>query len=260
MRDLLSPLRLPRPRTSLARRTGRMALVLVLAVAPAARADADADADAPGDRPAEIAAHRDEVSIGATARALRSPSANALTGGNLTGLSLGVARELGRDLGVHLGSWPLPDLTVWAEAGLGLGSVTGRMFQTLSTTIDQLSVTGGLAARYRLHRLVTASARLALGAQRARVAIADRSGASVYDHGWGAMASAGTALDLFAGSRHRLNVGVRLEASYIAAQGIALTLHNDAPDNTRPLAMSTASIGHLDLGGPSVAVSLLGQF
>jgi hypothetical protein len=99
-------------------------------------------------------------------RALRSPSANALTGDNLAGASFGIARDLGHDLGVDRGSWLRPGLTLWVEAGLVTGSADGTMFQSLSTSIDALGLTGGLAARYRLHRRLAASARVALGAQR----------------------------------------------------------------------------------------------
>src|SRR5215468_386200 len=190
------------------------ALTLVTA-APIARADADADAlaDAPAAARAELATHHDEVSLGATARALRSPSANALTGANLAGMSLGIARDLGHDLGVS----PLPGLTLWAEAGLVTGSADGTMFQSLSTAIDELGLTGGLAARYRLHRRLTASGRVAFGAQRVRAAITDSTGTTAYDHGWGAMASAAAALDVFLVTPpRRFALGLRLEAGYVA--------------------------------------------
>lgn len=245
-------------------RTPRIAFPLVataLAAAPtAARADADPPADAPPVARAEIAAHHGEVSLGATARALRSPGANALTGANLAGMSLGIARDLGHDLGLYRDAGPLPGLTLWAEAGFVTGSADGTMFQALSTSIDELAVTGGFAARYRLHRRLTASARVALGAQRARVAITDGTGTTAYDHGWAAMASAGAALDLFLTTRPRFGLGLRLEAGYVAAQGIALTLHTDRPGDAIPLAMTALSLGHLDLGGPTAGLALLGQF
>ncbi len=233
-----------------------LAALAVAAAAPAASADADAAADAR----AEIAAHHDEVSLGGAARALRSPSANALTGANLAGVSLGIARDLGHDLGISHGSGPLPGLTLWAEAGLVTGTADGTMFQSLSTTIDELGLTAGLAARYRLHRRISAGAHVALGAQRARVAITDSTGTTAYDHAWGAMASAAATLDLFITTPPRFGLGFRLEAGYVAAQGIALTLHTDRPGDAIPLAMTELSLGHLDLSGPSAAVSLLGQF
>jgi hypothetical protein len=235
-----------------------LAALTLAAAASTARADTDADApDAPAAPRAELATHHDEVSLGATARALRSPSANALTGANLAGVSLGIARDLGHDLGVSLA----PAFTLWAEAGLITGSADGTMFQSLSTAIDELGLTGGLAARYRLHRRLTASARVAFGAQRVRAAITDSTGTTAYDHGWGAMSSAGAALDLFLlNPPRRFGLGLRLEAGYVATQGIALTLHTDRPGDAIPLTMTELSIGHLDLSGPSAGLSLLGQF
>jgi hypothetical protein len=262
MPDLVSPLCPHRARALSSHPVGRVALALAVMAAPTA-ARADADADAPADAPAVPRAeltHHDEVSLGATARALRSPSANALTGANLAGASLGIARDLGHDLGVDRGSWLRPGLTLWVEAGLVTGSADGTMFQSLSTSIDALGLTGGLAARYRLHRRLAAGARVALGAQRVRAAITDSTGTTAYDHGWGAMASAAASLDLFLINPSRFRLGLRLEAGYVAAQGIALTLHTDRPGDALPLAMTELSLGHLDLSGPTAGVSLLGQF
>lgn len=243
-------MRIPRIASPLA----ALALAAAALRVPAARADANADGDA--EVPAAIAGHHDEVSLGGTARALRSPSANALTGANLAGMSLGIARDLGHDLGVS----PAPGLTLWAEAGLVTGSADGTMFQSLSTSIDELALTGGLAARYRLHRRITASARVAFGAQRVRAAITDSTGTTAYDHAWGAMASASAALDVFLLTPPHFGLGLRLEAGYVAAQGIALTLHTDRPGDAIPLTMTELSLGHLDLSGPSAGLSLLGQF
>ena len=50
------------------------------------------------------------------------------------------------------------------------------------------------------------------------------------------------------------------QPGYVAAQGIALTLHTDRPGDAIPLAMTELSLGHLDLSGPSAGLSLLGQF
>jgi hypothetical protein len=259
MRDPRSPLCPPRARALPTRRVGRIALALALTGAATA-ARADAPTDAPAAARADSATHHDEVSLGGTARALRSPGANALTGANLAGMSLGIARDLGHDLGLHRDSWPLPTLTLWAEAGLVTGSADGTMFQSLSTSIDELGLTAGFAARYRIHRRITAGARVALGAQRARVAITDGTGTTASDHGWGAMASAAAALDLFLTTAPRFGIGLRLEAGYVAAQGIALTPHTDRSGDAIPLAMTELSLGHLDLGGPSAGLSLLGQF
>lgn len=201
-------------------------------------------------------ANNDEIWIGGMARALRSSSANALTGANLAGGSLGIARDVGRDLGLALH----PDLGLWLEAGFAGGSAEGTMFQSLSTTINAIDLTLGVAARYRLLSRITASARLALGAQRVRVAI-DASGMHTYDHAWGAMSSASAALDVFALARPPFGLGIRLEAGYLRAQAVALAPHpDDDEDDTLHLAMTSAALGHLDLSGPTFTLSLLGQF
>jgi len=208
------------------------------------------------------AAHADpdhiEVSVGATARALRSPSANALTAGDLDGTTVGVARDIGRDLGIDSDLGAVHALSLWAEAGLVASSATGTMFQTLSTSIDGVAVTGGLGARFRLHRLLGLNLHAGLGAQRARVAISSGS-TTAYDHAWGMLAQASAALDLFA-VRRPFGLGVRLEAGYALAQGIALTPHTDEPGDARPLAMTAAQLGRLDLSGPAAAISAFGQF
>jgi hypothetical protein len=228
-------------------------LIAIAAITAAAPAHAETDS---GAAPPETArANRDEFSLGATMRALRSSSANALTGANLAGGSLGLARDIGHDLGLAL----RPDLSLWIEAGVATGAANGTMFQSLSTTINAIDLTAGVAARYRLLRRVTASARLAVGAQRARVAI-DVPGVHTYDHGWGAMASAAARLDVLALARPRFGLGVRFEAGYVAAQSIALTPHPEENEGTIELAMVAASLGHLDLSGPTFTVSLLGQF
>lgn len=203
-----------------------------------------------------------EVSLGASARALRSPSANALTDRNLDGAALGVAREivrnLGGDLGVDSGPGALAGLSLWAEAGVITSTATGTMFQSLSTSIEGVAITGGLGARYRLHRVVGLDLHAGLGAQRARVAISDAT-ATAYDHAWGLLAAASAGIDIFA-VRRPFGLGARLEAGYALAQGIALTPHTDQPGDARPLAMTAAGLGRLDLSGPSASLSMFAQF
>jgi hypothetical protein len=200
------------------------------------------------------AAHADpsyELSVGGSARALRSSSANALTDRNLGGTAFGGARNLGLALG---------RASVWAEAGVTTGSADGEMFQTLSTELATVDLTGGLRARVPLHRLITASARVELGAQRVRVEIADRAGTSASDHGWGRIASAGAALDLVTRPGSRFGFGVRVEVGYVMAQAIALTPHRRVASDVLMLAMTDAALGKLDLGGPTLGASLVGQF
>jgi hypothetical protein len=211
-----------------------VAAATVIGAGPAAHADTN----------------HDELWLGGGTRALRTSSANALTGDNLPGASLGYARELA-DVA--------PDLALWAEAGLVTGSAQGTMFQTLSTDLSALGVTGGLRARYQLHRLIAVSLGAALGAQRARVAISG-GGMSASDHAWGTMASAGAALDLFALARPPFGIGVRAELGYVVAQAIELTPRSESGGDAIPLAMTTLPLGRLDLSGPTFAVSLVGQF
>jgi hypothetical protein len=238
------------------RATAIAAALALATVAAPAHVHAEADT---GASPPELApANHTEISVGGAARALRSPSANALTGANLAGGSFGVARDLG--LALH------PRLSLWLEAGLTTGSAHGTMFQSLSTSIETYDLTAGLAARYRIFPRLTASARVALGAQRVRVAIDPRTGPDAggdeppYDHAWGALATAGVAVDAFALAHPPFGLGVRVEAGYVAARPFAVTLHVDPPDDAITLAMTSAALGHLDLSGPSVSVSLLGQF
>jgi hypothetical protein len=199
-----------------------------------------------------------EVSLGASARALRSASANALTDRDLGGVALGVAREIGRDLGIDSGPGALAGLSLWVEAGVITSTATGTMFQSLSTSIEGVAVTGGLGARYRLHRVVDLDLHAGLGAQRARVAISDTT-TTAYDHGWGLVAAASAGVDIFA-VRRPFGLGARLEAGYALAQGIAMTPHTDQPGDARPLAMTAAGLGRLDLSGPSASLSAFAQF
>jgi len=202
--------------------------------------------------PAHADTNRDELWIGGGTRALQSSSANALTSDNLSGTSLGLARDLGIAV--------LPNLAVWAEAGLSTGDVSGLMFQSLFTEINALGLTGGLRARYQLHRLIAASARLDLGAQRASLTISDHAASSASDHGWGAMAQASAALDLFAIARPPFGIGLRAELGYVMTQAISLTPHREATSDTLMLPISEVGLGHLDLSGPTFAFSLVGQF
>jgi len=225
-------------------------LPLGLTAATPSRADADPSVSASTSASADT--NRDELWFGGDFRALRSSSANALTDANLAGVSFGYARDLGIAV--------LPRLAVWAEAGMAIGGTTGTMFQTLSTDLSTIGLTGGLRARYQLHRLIVASARLAFGAQRARVAITDSSGSSASDHGWGSMAQASAALDLFAVTRPPFGFGVRAEFGYVAAQAIGLTARRDTSGDTLMLPANEIPLGGLDLSGPAFTISFVGQF
>jgi len=201
------------------------------------------------------AAHagRYELGIGPTTRALRASSADALTGDTLGGGQFSAARRL--DLPVF------PGLVVWADAAIGWGSASGTMFQTLGTEIGSSSWTVGARARYRVIRNVWASGRLDLGMARASVTLTDASGRTARDHGWAPVTQAALGVDLLAVDRRSFAFGVRLELGYVAAAGVGLTAHPDSPsDGTLQLPMSSSSLGHLDLSGPSFDLAFVSQF
>jgi hypothetical protein len=201
--------------------------------------------------PARAETNRHELWIGGSARALRSPSANALTDANLSGSSVGYAHDLGISL--------VPGSAIWLEASLTTGTADGTMFQSLTTELASFDLTGGLRARYALHRLIVASARVDLGAQRVRVDIAG-AGTSASDHSWGPVASAGAALDLFAKASAPFGIGMRVELGYVLAPGVSLTPQREVSDDMILLPSTAFALGKLDLGGPSFTASLVGQF
>lgn len=195
------------------------------------------------------------VSLGMTTRSLRTASAGALTGDSLDGGQLAV----GRTLDVRLPGCATLD----AEAGLGWGGASGTLFRTLATDVGALDVTAGARLRLPAWRGLSASARLDVGAARARVTLAEGAGASVRaitDEGWGARAAVALAGDLRLVRTPRLGLSLRLEAGYVEGTGIALAARREAAGGVaQPLAMTAASLGRLDLSGPTVALALVGR-
>jgi hypothetical protein len=218
-------------------------LVLVLVLVPALATPAHA-----GDR--------NELTIGSWNRALRSASANAVTGENLGGGALTYAR----DLRIR----PLPRLALWATASFTWAGAEGTMFQTLSTEIDALGFSAGARARYRLLDRVVASGRLDIGTARTSLRLADAMDRSAGDTRWGGITTAAVALDLLAVAGPRFSLGVRAELGYVIAQAPALTATSDRGDaddeDKLRLPMAESSLGHLDLGGRFFGFSLLSQF
>jgi hypothetical protein len=194
----------------------------------------------------------DELWLGGSVRALNAGSANAVTPADLGGGSLGYARALGIS--------PQPGIALWLDLGMFSGSAKGEMFQTIDTTLTSVAGTAGLRARYNLHRLIAASARLDLGVQRAALSLDDRTGIAAADHGWGTLAAASAALDLFANARGPFCFGVRFEYGYTLAQSIELTPRRAVSSDVLELAMTEASLGRLDLSGPTFTASLVAQF
>jgi len=202
---------------------------------------------------ATAAAGNNEVSVTESARALRSSSANAITEDGLVGVTFTYARRF--DLR------PLPALELWSHGSIGFGLADGLMFQTLTTELDTLSLTVGGGARYALHRRIVATARLEVGAAHAALQIRDDDGHSARDAGWGFITSTALGMDLYAIRGQRFTLGVRIELGAVATSSIPLTaMPGQRDENMLELDMTAASLGELDLSGPTFAASLVGQF
>lgn len=195
-----------------------------------------------------------ELTFGSWNRALRSPSANAVTDDNLVGGALTYAR----DLRIR----PVPGLAVWATGSFTWSGADGTMFRTLATDLDVLGLSAGGRARYRLHDRVALSARLDLGAARTSLRLEDAMGHTAEDARWAGIATSAVGLDLLALTGPRLTLGLRAELGYVAARAPALTASpdSDAGGDVIRLPMAEASLGHLDLGGRFFGVSLVSQF
>jgi hypothetical protein len=199
------------------------------------------------------AGDRNELSIGSWSRALRSPSANAVTGDDLVGGALGYARDLGLR--------PAPRLALWATGGFTWAGADGEMFQTLETDVLVLGLSAGLRARYRLLQRAIASARLEAGWARTRLRIEDAMGRADADARWAATATAAAAIDLLASAGPLFGFGLRAELGYTAARAPAFTVTpGGGEDGAILLPRREAQVGHLDLGGPFFGLSLVGRF
>jgi hypothetical protein len=194
-----------------------------------------------------------ELTLTESTRALRTSSANAVTENSLVGGALGYARNLGDGF--------IPHVELWAQGTLSWGAADGSMFQTLSTELDTLGFTIGALARYELHHRLAASARLDLGTTRAALAIRDDAGHTASDHGWGAITAAAIGLDAYAIRGARFAMALRLELGAVATSSIPLTATPESDsEGTLQLEMTAASLGSLNLSGPTFAASLVGQF
>lgn len=198
-------------------------------------------------------AERHEVSIGGGMRALHTSSANAVTDDSLGGGQYGYAHILDLDI--------MPNLSLWAQAGMGWGATEGTMFQTLTTDVSMINFTAGARARYELHRLAVVSARVDIGMQRASLSLRDGSGHTASDAGWGALTSVGGSLDLFAIRLRKFALGIRFDLGYVAASGIDLVATPESGnEDTLKLQMTAAGLGTLDLSGATFGCSVVSQF
>jgi hypothetical protein len=194
-----------------------------------------------------------EISVTETNRALRTSSANAVTEDSLIGGALAYAYNLGEPV--------VPGIELWATTTFGWGGAEGTMFQTLHTELDTLAFAVGARARYTLLSRIVASARVDIGTTRAALELHDDNGHSAADHGWGAMTAASVGLDLYAILRDRFSLAVRAELGAVATSSIPLSATPDGSrEGTLQLEMTAASLGSLNLSGPTFGVSLVGQF
>jgi hypothetical protein len=196
-------------------------------------------------------AGNNELTLGSFDRTLRSSSANAVTTDSVGGGSLQAGRAL------HLGL--MPDLEVWATAGLDWGGASGVMFQTMTTEIDTLGLTLGGRARYSLHARIAVSARLDVGSARNALTLTGN-GHTVSDSAWGGMMKVAAGVDLLAVAYPRFSLGLRFELGYVAATATALSPREAGDSSKIELDAMQASIGHLDLGGTYVSFAVVSQF
>ena len=195
-----------------------------------------------------------EAMFGSHIRALRTSSANALTDDSLTGPVFGYGYRLPIDL--------VRKLELWATGMIAGAGATGEMFQTLSTHMWNVQLTGGVRGRYDLWRgRVVANARLDLGAQRLSMSLEDMAGHEAHDTAWGALSTAAIGVELNPLVLRTFGLGLRAEFGYVLAQAIGLTAKSDgAPEDTIELDRMAASIGHLDTSGRLFSFTLQGRF
>ncbi|MBA3503138.1 MAG: hypothetical protein H0T65_22450, partial [Deltaproteobacteria bacterium] len=201
-------------------------------------------------------AHADvkhEATLGSQIRALRTPSANALTGDSLVGPMLGYAHRL---------PWRFGKLDLWGTSNLARGFVDGEMFQTLSTHVSSVQAAVGVRALYPAWRdIVLATARIDGGVQRVSVALADEADHSASDSGWGATSTAALGVELAPLWVDAFAIGIRAELGYVVTSSIDLDARSEgAPEDTIELDRMAASLGHLDLGGRYFSLTILGRF
>jgi len=192
-----------------------------------------------------------ELSIGSSNRALRSSSADAVTGDSLTGGQLGFAHQLHVDL---------PDVAVWVTGSLWWGGAKGTMLD-LATDLGQSAYLVGGRARYAILPHLAACAGVQVGLAHTSLALTDSMDRRVSDTGWGGIAQGALGLDLLAVDQPRFSLGVRLELGYVAAGSVALAGKASHPDDgTLRLQEMQAGLGRLDLSGPYAGVSVMSDF
>lgn len=218
--------------------------LVLLALAGTAHAQPAAEATAA--TATDVGAPGWRLELGSSTRFLRSPSAVAVTTDQLGSFvmsaerhltTLGMPRDLALDLGLE---------ATWAN-----GSASGRMFQTLDTTIGTNDLIGGVHASARFLRILGVTARAGVGATRAALAIA-RSGqmASVDDHGWGRIATASLGAEIDPIAQPQLRLGFSFDVGYVATSGVEMHAYpSNRPDPDRSIETAYESVGRLSLDG-----------
>jgi hypothetical protein len=192
-----------------------------------------------------------ELSIGTNDRALRSSSADAVTGDSYFGGQLAFAHDL--QLGLHGVSIAATGTLVW-------GGADGTLFD-MSTSLGQTAYLVGVRARYSVVPHLAAGADLQVGAAHTSLSLRDAMERTVSDDGWGAIAAGSLSVDVLAVDTPRFALGIRLALGYVAASAVSLSGKAARPDDgTLRLQMTQASLGRLDLSGPYAAVSVVSDF
>ena len=192
-----------------------------------------------------------ELSVGSSDRALRSASADAVTGDSLTGGQLGYAHQLHLDL---------PDLAVWATGSMWWGGAKGTLFD-LATDLGQSAYLVGGRARYAVVPHIAASAGVQVGLAHTSLSLTDSMDRKLSDAAWGGVAQGALGIDLLAVETPRFSLGMRIELGYVAAAAVTLAGKASHPDDgTLRLQMTQASLGQLDLSGPYAQLSMMSVF
>ena len=194
-----------------------------------------------------------EVSVSDSNRALRSPSADALTGDSLGGGAIAYARDLGSVL--------LPDLRLWARAGIAWGDVQGDMFQTIGTDVSKFELALGARARYAILRRLAATARVDVGAAHTSLTLSPVSSDELTSARWEPAVTAAIGLDVLAIDTPQFGLGLRAELGYVEAGAAPLSLKTEnGDDGTLRLPATMAPFGHLDVSGPTFEFGVYTQF
>jgi hypothetical protein len=197
-------------------------------------------------------AGNNEVTLGNSSRTLKSTSANALTEESLATGRLSYARDAGLSVA--------PKLRLLVEGALTFGGVQGTMFQEVTTEVTTVGFLVGARAEYVLHRYLTVGARVDLGPGYAGLTLT-QDGHTASDSRWSGIVDAAVGVDALAVQSRRFSLGLRFELGYAIQHVPALAPTRDGGDDTAiKLEMMGASLGHLDLDGPSFGFSMISRF